>query len=158
MDVNEALYLNRGEGESRYAQNSKFTQKVASITKPILENSVQSLFSKGFHQCKLLNVADLGCSAVPNTFSVLQTVKETVEKKCMESNCQTLESQFYLNDLPGNDFNSLFKGLSGFCDQTQGASCFAVGVPGSFHGHLTLCSFLLQCPLAFPGTQRTHKQ
>ncbi|XP_059666386.1 probable caffeine synthase 4 [Cornus florida] len=150
MDVKEALYMNRGEGENSYAKNSKFTQKVASITKPIIENSVHSLFSKGFHPSKLLNVADLGCSAGPNTFSVMKTVKETVEKECKELNCQTPELQFYLNDLPGNDFNSLFKGLSGFCDQTQGASCYAVGVPGSFHGRLFPRN-TLQCPLAFSG-------
>ncbi|XP_059666387.1 probable caffeine synthase 4 isoform X1 [Cornus florida] len=136
MDVKEALYMNRGEGESSYAKNSKFTQKVASITKPIIENSVHSLFSKKFHPSKPLNVADLGCSAGPNTFSVMKTVKETVEKECKELNCQTPELLFYLNDLPGNDFNSLFKGLSIFCDQTQGASFYAVGVPGSFHGRL----------------------
>ncbi|XP_059666384.1 probable caffeine synthase 4 [Cornus florida] len=136
MDVKEALYMKRGRGENSYAQNSILPQKVASITKPVLENSVQSLFSKGFHLHKLLNVADLGCSTGPNTFSVIETVKGTVEKKCKELNCQTPELQFYLNDLPGNDFNSLFKGLFRFCDQTQGASCYAMGVPGSFHGRL----------------------
>ncbi|XP_059666388.1 probable 7-methylxanthine methyltransferase PCS2 isoform X2 [Cornus florida] len=136
MEKKQALDMNRGGGESSYSQNSKFQQKRSSITKPILENSVQSLISKGFHLHKLLNVVDLGCSTGPNTFSVIQTVKETVEKKCKELNCQTPEIQFYLNDLPGNDFNSLFKGLSGFCDQTQGESFYAAGVPGSFHGRL----------------------
>ncbi|XP_059632286.1 probable caffeine synthase 4 [Cornus florida] len=136
MDVKEVLYMGKGGGENSYAKLSTFTQMVTSITKPVLQNAVQSLFTKGLHQQKVLKIADLGCSAGPNTFSVISTVKDSVEKKCKEMNCQTPELQFYLNDLPGNDFNTLFKGLPSVCDQSEGASCYAMGVPGSFYGRL----------------------
>ncbi|KAK9283723.1 hypothetical protein L1049_011973 [Liquidambar formosana] len=94
-------------------------QKVTSITKPILQNAVQSLFSADFFPRKLLNIADLGCAAGPNTFSVISTVIESVENQSRESNSQMPELQFYLNDLAGNDFNTLFKGLSGIFSKNQ---------------------------------------
>ncbi|THG19238.1 hypothetical protein TEA_025017 [Camellia sinensis var. sinensis] len=76
------------------------------------ENAVETLFSKDFHLLQALNAADLGCAAGPTTFTVISIIKRMMEKKCRELNCQTLELQVYLNDLPRNDFNTLFKGLS----------------------------------------------
>ncbi|CAL5368797.1 unnamed protein product [Camellia sinensis] len=156
MEVKEALFMNGGEGESSYAQNSSFAirkclyicivallfmfmQKVASMTMSVLEIAVETLFSKDFHLLQALNAADLGCVASPNTFTVISTIKRMVEKKCRELNCETLELQVYLNDLPGNDFNTLFKGLSSkdvFGNKCEEVSCYVMGVPGSFHGQL----------------------
>ncbi|KAI8030472.1 putative caffeine synthase 2 [Camellia lanceoleosa] len=119
--------MNRGEGATSYAQNSSFTQKVASITMPVLENAVETLFSKDFHLLQVVKAADLGCAAGPNTSTVIFKIKRSVEKKCRELNSQTPEVQVYLNDLPRNDFNTLFKGLS----------------------ELAFSSFLLQHTLAF---------
>ena len=135
--VNEVLFMNRGEGESSYAQNSSFTQQVASMAQPALENAVETLFSRDFH-LQALNAADLGCAAGPNTFAVISTIKRMMEKKCRELNCQTLELQVYLNDLFGNDFNTLFKGLSSevIGNKCEEVSCYVMGVPGSFHGRL----------------------
>ncbi|CAK9135742.1 IpCS3 [Ilex paraguariensis] len=139
MDVKGALFMNGGDLESSYAQHGCFSQKVTSITKPILVNAIHSLFSEYFHREKVLNVADLGCAAGPNPFSVILTVKESLERKCKELNCQPAELQVYLNDLPGNDFNSLFKDLSGVGkDQKSDVlrTCFVMGAPGSFYGRL----------------------
>ncbi|CAL5366172.1 unnamed protein product [Camellia sinensis] len=138
MEVKEALFMNRGEGENSYAQNSSFTQKVASMTMPVLENAVETLFSKDFHLLQALNVAYLGCATSPNTFTVISMIKRMMEKKCRELNCQTLELQVYLNDLPGNDFNTLFKGLLSKVvgNKCEEVSCYVMGVPGSFHGRL----------------------
>ncbi|KAI8030471.1 putative caffeine synthase 2 [Camellia lanceoleosa] len=50
-------------------------------------------------------------------------------KNCKELNCQTPELQVYFNDLPGNDFNTLFKGLSEFGggdDRCDGVSCYGM--------------------------------
>ncbi|THG02125.1 hypothetical protein TEA_020157 [Camellia sinensis var. sinensis] len=109
------------------------------MTMPVLENVVETLFSKDFHLLQALNVADLGCATSSNTFTVISTIKRMMEKKCRELNCQTLELQVYLNDLPGNDFNSLFKGLLSKVvvgNKCKEVSCYVMGVPGSLHGRL----------------------
>ncbi|CAK9181484.1 IpCS4 [Ilex paraguariensis] len=145
MDVNKAIFMNGGEVESSYAQHAWFAQKVISITKPILVNAVHSLFSEDLHRNKVLNVADLGCAAGPNPFSVILTIKESLERKCKELNCQPPELQVYLNDLPGNDFNSLFKDLSRVGEDQKSdvlLPCFVMGAPGSFHGRLFPRSWL----------------
>ncbi|CAK9135754.1 unnamed protein product [Ilex paraguariensis] len=120
-------------------------QKVISITKPVLVNAVHSLFSEDFHRKKVLNVADLGCAAGPNTFSVILTVKESLEAKCKDLNCQPPELEVYLNDLPNNDFNLLFKDLSRLGEDQKSdvlLPCFVMGAPGSFYGRLIPRSWL----------------
>ncbi|KAF5959700.1 hypothetical protein HYC85_000909 [Camellia sinensis] len=117
---------------------SLLQQKVASMTMLVLENAVETLFSKDFHLFQALNVADLGCATGPTTFTVISIIKRMMEKKCRELNCQTLELQVYLNDLPRNNFNTLFKGLSSKVvgNKCEKVSCYVMGVPGSFHGRL----------------------
>ena len=51
--------------------------------------------------------------------------------------------QVYLNDLPGNDFNTIFRSLRSFEDMLQEqmrdnnfGHCFVNGVPGTFYGRL----------------------
>ncbi|XP_031253800.1 probable caffeine synthase 2 [Pistacia vera] len=136
MEVKEVLYMNKGDGENSYHQNSSFTQKLAGLSKPALQNTVQSLFSKDVLPYQVLNVADLGCSSTPTTFSVIETVIESVKRKCKELNYQIPEFQYYLNDLAGNDFNTLFKGLLKFTEKHNDLHCFVMGTPGSFHGRL----------------------
>ncbi|KAF8006286.1 hypothetical protein BT93_K0548 [Corymbia citriodora subsp. variegata] len=136
MDVKQVLFMSKGDGEHSYAQNSACTQQVASLSKPTIANTVGSLLEEDFFPCKLLNVADLGCASGPNTVTFMSTVIESVQKKCAHSNCSPPEFQFYLNDLPGNDFNTLFKSLSNFSQSYESLSCFVMGAPGSFHGRL----------------------
>ncbi|KAF5959703.1 hypothetical protein HYC85_000912 [Camellia sinensis] len=117
---------------------SLLQQKVASMTMSVLENVVETLFSKDFHLLQALNSSGLGLCSGSNTFTVISTIKRMMEKKCRELNCQTLELQVYLNDLPRNDFNTLFKGLSSKVvgNKCEEVSCYVMGVPGSFHGWL----------------------
>ncbi|XP_058109219.1 probable methyltransferase ICS2 [Magnolia sinica] len=141
MEVKEVLSMNGGDGENSFAQNSRFTRKIISITKPVLVKAIQDLFSNSFSS-EILTVADLGCSCGPNTMSVVSTIISTVEKITHESNRPLPEFQVFLNDLPGNDFNSVFKGLPAFYremmegKEKNGLSCFIGGFPGSFHGRL----------------------
>lgn len=59
-----------------------------------------------------------------------------MEKKCKELNFLVPKLQFYLNDLPGNDFDSLFKRVSTICTQNEASLCFVMGAPSSFYGRL----------------------
>lgn len=136
----EVLFTTQGkEGQqSSYLNNSAFMQLMAAKCKPALERAIQSLFTENVWPLEVLNVADLGSFASnPTTFSVMATVLDTVRNKCRELNWQMPELQFWLNDLPGNDFNTLFKGLSSFVGERYAdVLCLVMGVPGSFHGRL----------------------
>ncbi|KAK0596204.1 hypothetical protein LWI29_013617 [Acer saccharum] len=120
---------------------------LATKSKPVLEKAVQSLLKENsvpLHN--VFNVADLGCAACaasPTTFSVMATVIDTTKNiTCNQSAAVvTPDFQFLLNDLPGNDFNTLFKGLSKFVngEKCEDVSCFAMVVPG-----LSMAGFSLE--------------
>lgn len=91
-----------------------------------------------------MGIADLGCSSGPNTLTVISGIVDI-----LRSTCQNLgrvlpeELNVHLNDLPGNDFNSVFGYLPGFGDSLKEkngncsiAHCFVSAVPGSFYGRL----------------------
>lgn len=150
--MKDSLRMTKGDGEDSYLKNSEILQKIMASTLTKFEKAVQSLFDHDLFPCNVLNVADLGCSTGPNTFLTMSTVLRTISDKCHELNLQIPEIQFYLNDLPSNDFNTLFKGVSDFCkkqDYDDLPSFHYAGVPGSFHDrlfprnslHLVNCSY-----------------
>ncbi|GAB2236385.1 hypothetical protein Droror1_Dr00028192 [Drosera rotundifolia] len=134
--------LEQGE-ENLEASSMGWTLRVA--TQPVLKAAVETLVSEETLQwpLKVLNAADLGCGTGQNTFLVLSTVKETLRRKCRELRYELPDVQIYLNDLPGNDFNSLFRDIPRYDrDDLDGDDddglirCFVMGAPGSFHGRL----------------------
>lgn len=142
MEVVQVLCMKGGNGDTSYAQNSLLQKKVISLTKPITDEAISNLCCNNFPAG--LCIADLGCSSGPNTlFAVLEFVT-TVDKVHKKMGHELPEIQVFLNDLPGNDFNSIFKSLPTFqkdLQKTMGAgaeSCFVTGVPGSFYGRLFL--------------------
>lgn len=85
----------------------------------------------------------LGCSSSEsNTLSVVSDLIETVEDARRDIGNGPVEYQVYLNDLPKNDFNTIFQSLSSFKDKLKQqlgddfGHCFVNGVPGSFYGRL----------------------
>ncbi|XP_042512065.1 3,7-dimethylxanthine N-methyltransferase CkTbS-like isoform X2 [Macadamia integrifolia] len=126
MEVKEFLSMKHGEGETSYA-HSTLTKRVISTAKPILEKAIEDLLSEGFSS-DVLTVADLGCSFGPNTFSVITTIKRRVEKTCNELGVKQPELQVFLNDLPGNDFNSMFKFFSANYEQLEGERSSSEGL------------------------------
>ncbi|WRX12263.1 SAM dependent carboxyl methyltransferase - like 10 [Theobroma cacao] len=114
MEVKDMVFMNKGDGENSYVQSAGLTDKLAAVAQPMVYKVVESVLKEKFCSSPgevLFNVADLGCSSGPNTFTVMSTVLESVAKNCGGSECQMSEIQFYLNDLVGNDFNTLFKGV-----------------------------------------------
>ncbi|KZV20068.1 S-adenosyl-L-methionine-dependent methyltransferase superfamily protein [Dorcoceras hygrometricum] len=86
-------------------------------------------------------MVDLGCATGPNTFSVLTRVIDTIQHLRRNGNQDSQEFQVFLNDLPDNDFNGLFK-LAESLKEEKGlvfgsrSRCFVYGVPGSFYTRL----------------------
>lgn len=92
-------------------------------------------------------MADLGCSSGPNTLSIIKDIIGSVE----ETVHSISEWRVYLNDLPSNDFNSIFKTLpdfrrdlnkdrrrrtdSGIMSHTS-TNLYVAAYPGSFYHRL----------------------
>ena len=110
------------------------------MTKPITEEAITSLYCTTFPTS--LAIADLGCSSGPNTFLAVSEVIKAVHKVCSKLGRKSPEYQVLLNDLPGNDFNTIFRSIQSFQQKLTGemgvgcGPCFFTGVPGSFYGRL----------------------
>ncbi|XP_057965257.1 probable jasmonic acid carboxyl methyltransferase 2 [Malania oleifera] len=143
MKMEQVLHMNGGMGESSYASNSYLQRTVISMAKLMLEESTIGLveqYSPNLPEC--LNIADFGCSSGPNTLMVVSQIVETINATLLRLNRQPPLLQVYLNDLPGNDFDTLFRSLPSFSKKLEREKgiglgrCFIAGVPGSFYGRL----------------------
>lgn len=87
-----------------------------------------------------IGIADLGCSSGPNTLIVVSEIIDIINETSRNLGISFPELKISLNDLPGNDFNDVFRSLPSFFDKVKeekGAeNCYIVGVPGSFYGRL----------------------
>lgn len=112
-----------------------------SKTLQVLNEALRALITDHKHSFpKCFKIADLGCSSGPNSLSVVSYIIRKVEALCEENNHnRSPEFEVFLNDLPENDFNNLFKMLPDFYQKlkNQGTTtCFVSGLPGSFYGRL----------------------
>ncbi|CAF2244337.1 unnamed protein product [Brassica napus] len=126
-----------------YARNSSVQKKASDKTKHITLETVQQLYKET--RPKSLKIADLGCSSGPNTLSTIRDIIKAVKfAHHLEIPNQPLpEFSIFLNDLPSNDFNSIFKSLPDFHTElkrdTNYGDCpsvFIAANPGSFYGRL----------------------
>ena len=109
--------------------------------KPVLEENIKEVYAGNmFPEC--LKVADLGCSSGPNTLIVVSQMLDAIATTCTLLNRRPPALQVFLNDVPGNDFNTLFKSLPSFYEEVKKekggkfGACFIVGAPGSFYRNL----------------------
>ncbi|KAK8671285.1 hypothetical protein V6N13_037883 [Hibiscus sabdariffa] len=135
------LSMNAADHEISYANNSFPQQAVIWKVRPIIEESVTDTFKKFAPPC--MKVADLGCSSGPNTLHTISLVINTLDGICKREQLKLPELQVFLNDLPENDFNSVFKSVPGFIERLKNEegdlvqeSCFVAGVAGSFYQRL----------------------
>ncbi|CAL1353218.1 unnamed protein product [Linum trigynum] len=139
MEVAKVLRMNPGIEETSYAMNSLLQQKVIRMTKPITEEAIRKLlYTTTSTVPAKLAIADLGCSSGPNSLLVVSDLIKTVGRLCDEqAHCQYPEFQVFLNDLPGNDFNTIFRSVQSFQKKLNSEySMFINGVPGTFYGRL----------------------
>ncbi|KAI3866769.1 hypothetical protein MKX03_000864 [Papaver bracteatum] len=147
----EHLYMNKGISEISYSSNSSVQKKAMYKTKPVVEEAVLDVLSK-FHSStatisateknQSICVAELGCSSGPTALLVISNLLDTIYNKYRESTMVMPEILVFLNDLPENDFNTLFKYLKSFCDELKNTKgdgfgpYFVAGMPGTFYGRL----------------------
>ncbi|XP_022740808.1 salicylate carboxymethyltransferase-like [Durio zibethinus] len=140
MDVEEVFHMTGGVGKTSYAQNSSLQKKASDMVKHITMETIQELYYEVTP--KSLGIADLGCSSGPNSLSLIKDIVEAVEGTSHKIFHPLPEFRVYLNDLPTNDFNSVFKCLPDFYrdlkkDRNEGSpAIFIAGYPGSFYGRL----------------------
>ncbi|XP_023876731.1 S-adenosyl-L-methionine:benzoic acid/salicylic acid carboxyl methyltransferase 3 [Quercus suber] len=140
VEIEKVLHMNGGDGNTSYAINSLLQRTVASMVKPILEEGIEQLYITLLPEC--LKMADLGCSTGFNTLSVVSDVLEIIGTKSKMLNLPPPSLQAFLNDLPGNDFNTIFRSLPSFytkLENEKGSSfghCFITTVAGSFYVRL----------------------
>ncbi|KAI3838270.1 hypothetical protein MKX03_025674 [Papaver bracteatum] len=144
------LYMNKGISEFSYSSNSPVSKKAIYKTKPVVEEAILEILSKFCSSTTIsvtekiqsICVADLGCSSGPTALLVISDLLDTIYDKYHESAMVMPEILVFLNDLPGNDFNNLFKYFKSFCEDLKNTKgdgfgpLFVAGMPGTFYGRL----------------------
>nr|GMD75929.1 salicylate carboxymethyltransferase-like [Ipomoea batatas] len=140
MEVVQVLHMNAGNGEASYANNSQFQEKAIVMAKKITEEAITDVYKS---LCpKTVYIADLGCSSGPNTLMEAGELVKAFDKARRNMGHQSPEYSVYLNDLPSNDFNSIFRSLPVHQEDfkkeigEEFGPCFFAGVAGSFYGRL----------------------
>nr|GMD85495.1 salicylate carboxymethyltransferase-like [Ipomoea batatas] len=111
------------------------------MTKPITDRAITNLYTS-LNNPKTISIADLGCSSGPNTFLAVSDLVKAVDTARKKLRQNSPEFHIYLNDLPSNDFNTIFQSLQKHQEEIKrelgdgSGPCFFNGVPGSFYERL----------------------
>ncbi|KAL6911386.1 hypothetical protein ACP4OV_000191 [Aristida adscensionis] len=151
MKVERDLHMSHGDGEASYATNSRLQEKSILKTRPVLREAVEAAHASLLPPAAAMVVADLGCSSGPNTLLVVSEVLAAVADRREELLRRVggrrpapapVQVQFFLNDIPSNDFNLVFQSLERFrtaAVKEKGEALppyFVAGLPGSFYGRI----------------------
>ncbi|CAD6248131.1 unnamed protein product [Miscanthus lutarioriparius] len=107
----------------------------------MVENAIKEVYTALLP--KIMTIADLGCSAGPNTLLFISSIISIIVEQCKSGGDASVELQFFLNDLPGNDFNELFRSIEKFKrPNTTGEMAhlpplyYIMGLPESYYNRL----------------------
>ncbi|XP_019100950.1 PREDICTED: probable S-adenosylmethionine-dependent methyltransferase At5g37990 [Camelina sativa] len=111
--VLNSLPMSGGDGPNSYSKNSHLQRKTTSLLKETIDKLiVEKLDAKTLISgSNTFRIADLGCATGPNTFFFVDDIIRSVETNLRQSNFSKPEFLVYFNDLPENDFNTLFTSL-----------------------------------------------
>ncbi|KAJ1258810.1 hypothetical protein BS78_10G103300 [Paspalum vaginatum] len=147
MSIERDLHMAIGDGETSYTRNSKIQEKAMVQIKPVLGQAVREVYASLLPRNMV--VADLGCSSGPNTLGFVSEVIGIIARHCKELGLPHghPQIQFFLNDLPGNDFNNLFMLVEQFNksraryqnDDKAVLPYYICGLPGSYYTRLFPC-------------------
>ncbi|CAM0908035.1 unnamed protein product [Alopecurus aequalis] len=143
MKATSGVRMATGNGDNSYAANSRLQEKAILETRPVFLKAIEEAYMSLAARPSTMVVADLGCSSGPNTLLVVSEVITAIRaytrksEKCKRGD---MEVQFFLNDLPGNDFNLVFRSLEHFRNPGYGGTetppYYVAGLPGSYYGKL----------------------
>jgi len=104
--------MQSGTGEFSYTLNSRMQALALQRLHPMLQDVVDHF---KLPQDGIIRVADLGCSIGANTLNVANVISSSLFTNGAS------EIQYFFNDLPTNDFNTLFQQLPSL-DQVLGGN------------------------------------
>ncbi|XBI37173.1 hypothetical protein VPH35_122556 [Triticum aestivum] len=140
MKRGSGVRMATGNGENSYAANSRLQEKAILETRPVLRKAIEEVYTSLSARRSTMVVADLGCSSGPNTLRVVSEVIGAVQfyTQKSEEERRAVEVQFFLNDLPGNDFNLVFRSLEQLEDLggKEMLPYYVAGLPGSYYRKL----------------------
>ncbi|XP_062079438.1 probable caffeine synthase MTL2 [Humulus lupulus] len=152
MEEKQVLHMKGGVGKESYAENSSLQKMVISKVKATVEESALEAYCNIFPDC--MRIADLGCSSGPNSLAVTSYILDEIINQMTMKKKKPLTFQVFLNDLPGNDFNTVFQSLSSFYERLKKKKknetggkfdrplCFVMAMPGSFYERLFPNNFI----------------
>ncbi|KAL3692934.1 hypothetical protein R1sor_006585 [Riccia sorocarpa] len=129
--------MTHGEGENSYAKNSSAQQKMTRKIWPLYVDAIKTLNLPGPKE--VLRIVDFGCGSGPNCIENVEVIIEYVLKRYAEERKERPDIQVYFQDVPTNDFNTLFKHIfSTSSDKILGDNpkkYMVAAIPGSFLNH-----------------------
>lgn len=131
--------MNGGNGETSYDRMSVVQAYALESLRPSIAEAVHIMSLPS--NPSPLRIADFGSATGRNSFACMDFVVACIRREYQCRNTPMPEIQAYFNDLPANDFNTLFSLLppkKGAEELGAGLvrEYFAAGVPGSFYGRL----------------------
>ncbi|KAI3469731.1 hypothetical protein Pfo_026394 [Paulownia fortunei] len=140
MDVEKVFHMKGGRGETSYFKNSSIQKSVAEKTMDITLEAIEEMYVT--LRPKSLGIADLGCSSGSNALWYIKRLVGAVEKATQSIQQATLEIRVCLNDLPTNDFNTIFQALPDLYEELKKGrnngvpSIYIAAYPGNFYGRI----------------------
>ncbi|KAL3687451.1 hypothetical protein R1sor_013760 [Riccia sorocarpa] len=126
------LRMGQGEGEHSYAKNSHFQSRLNRSVLPFFLDLIQTMALP--NSGEVLRIADIGCSSGPNTICNVEAIIKQVKERYQAEGSELPEVQVFFQDLPSNDFNTLFKHVFSEANDIMKSpkNYMVAAVPGSF--------------------------